>query len=43
MSSALLVYSALAAAGVPTYLVKRNDDLSSSLAAGSGAVARGMT
>lgn len=33
--NALLVFSALAAAGVPTYMVKQSDDLVSTLAAGA--------
>ena len=37
---ALLLFGALAAAGVPTYLVKRSDDLAATL--GTGAEARGM-
>jgi len=39
--SALLVYSALAAAGVLTYLVKRSDDLSLTLGAGAALAAGG--
>jgi hypothetical protein len=37
-ANALLVYGALAAAGISTYLVKRTDDLARTL--GSGAEAR---
>jgi hypothetical protein len=39
--SALLAYSALAAAGVLTYLVKRHDDLSIALSSGAPAAAGG--
>jgi uncharacterized protein (DUF58 family) len=39
--NALLAYSALAAAGVLTYLVKRNDDLNAALASTQGAATAG--
>jgi hypothetical protein len=39
--SALLVYSALAAAGVLTYLVKRGEDLSVTLGSGAALAAGG--
>lgn len=39
--NALLVFGALAAADIPTYLVKRTDDLSATLGAGAEAAAAG--
>ena len=39
-SDALFVYGALAAAGVPTYLIKRGDDLSVALSGGAEAFVR---